>query len=87
MNSSARNFDVIVLGGGMVGATVASLLARCAMTVAVVDREEPAPFDSDSDSDVGLRVSAISPGSARILEQAGAWAGVTRQRHCPYRSM
>ena len=85
MNSSAGNFDVIVLGGGMVGATVASLLARCAMTVAVVDHEEPAPFHGDSD--VGLRVSAISPGSARILEQAGAWAGITRQRHCPYRSM
>ena len=30
----------------------------------------------DQEEPVGLRVSAISPGSEAILEAAGAWAGV-----------
>jgi 2-octaprenyl-3-methyl-6-methoxy-1,4-benzoquinol hydroxylase/2-octaprenylphenol hydroxylase len=69
----------------MVGATAAALLARSGFSVAVVDHQEPPPFDPSRD--VGLRVSAFSPGSADILAEAGAWRQVERQRHCPYRRM
>jgi 2-octaprenyl-3-methyl-6-methoxy-1,4-benzoquinol hydroxylase/2-octaprenylphenol hydroxylase len=69
----------------MVGATAAALLARAGFSVAVVDHQEPPPFDPSRD--VGLRVSAFSPGSADILAEAGAWRQVERQRHCPYRRM
>ena len=78
-------FDVVVAGAGMVGAAAASLLARSGFSVAVIDRREPEPFDAKQP--VGLRVSAISPGSADILGEAGAWRQVQRQRHCPYRRM
>lgn len=78
-------YDVVVVGAGMVGAAAASLLARSGFSVAVIDHHEPAPFDPSSP--VGLRVSAISPGSADILAEAGAWRQIERQRHCPYRRM
>ena len=78
-------FDVLVVGAGMVGATAASLLARSGFSVAVVEHAEPEPFDASQP--VGLRVSAISPGSADILTEAGAWRQVTRQRHCDFRRM
>jgi len=78
-------FDIVVVGAGMVGAAAASLLARSGFSVAVVDHEEPRPFNSGEP--VGLRVSAISPGSANILAEAGAWRQVERQRHCAYRRM
>ncbi|MFC1695485.1 FAD-dependent monooxygenase [Pseudomonadota bacterium] len=78
-------FDVVVAGAGMVGGAAASLLARSGFSVAVVDGQEPAPFDNTQPVD--LRVSAISPGSADILGEAGAWRQVERQRHCPYRRM
>lgn len=78
-------YDVVVVGAGMVGAAAASLLARSGFSVAVIDHNEPAPFDPSSP--VGLRVSAISPGSADILSEAGAWRQIERQRHCPYRRM
>jgi len=85
MTRPAQEYDVAVVGAGMVGAAFASLLARGGLTVAVVEAREPAPFDPGSE--IGLRVSAISPGSASVLEQAGAWQAIEKARCCAYRSM
>ena len=60
-----RRFDIAVVGAGMVGAAAAALLARSGFSVAVVQNREPEPFDGAGP--VGLRVSALSPGSADIL--------------------
>src|SRR5690606_2998336 len=37
--------------------------------------------------DVGLRVSAVSSGSVRLLESLGVWQHVLAVRACPFRSM
>lgn len=78
-------YDVAIVGAGMVGAAAASLLARAGFSVALVEGSEPQPFDNTGP--VGLRVSAFSPGSARVLAEAGAWRLVQRNRYCPYRHM
>jgi len=78
-------FDVAVIGGGMVGATVACLLLREKFSVALIEAGEPPGFDESKP--VGLRVSAVSPGSASVLDHAGAWRIVEGRRHCPYRAM
>jgi len=76
---------VLVVGGGMVGGTAAALLARAGHAVTLIDA---APKPSwDASKPVGLRVSAISPGSAKILDAAGAWSAIVADRHCPYRRM
>lgn len=80
-----NTYDIVVVGVGMVGAAAASLLARSGFSVAVIDHQEPGPFDASRA--VGLRVSAFSPGSADVLAEAGAWRQVERQRHCHYRRM
>lgn len=87
MNQTAggQSFDVIVVGAGMVGAAAAALLARAGFSVAVIEHREPRAFDGARE--VGLRVSAFSPGAAAVLREAGAWRQVERQRHCPYRRM
>lgn len=85
MNGGAAGFDVVVVGAGMVGATAAALLARSGFTVALVESREPRPFDASQP--VGLRVSAISPGAAAVLREAGAWRLVENSRHAPYRLM
>jgi 2-octaprenyl-3-methyl-6-methoxy-1,4-benzoquinol hydroxylase/2-octaprenylphenol hydroxylase len=77
--------DVLIIGAGMVGTVLASLLSRCGFSVALVESREPVAFDAASD--VGLRVSAISPGSAAVLDQAGAWKLISGQRCRPYRRM
>lgn len=79
------NYDVAIIGAGMVGATLSSLLSRCGFSVALVEAREPQPFDAGGD--FGLRVSAISPGSGAILDQAGVWKQLSKQRVRPYRRM
>jgi len=77
--------DVVVIGAGMVGATLASLLAGGGFSVALVEAREPRPFSGDED--IGLRVSAVSPGSAAVLTEAGVWRQICAQRSRPYRRM
>lgn len=77
--------EVLVVGAGMVGAAAACLFARAGVRVAILEQAAPASFDGSAP--VGLRVSAISTGSMRILEAAGAWTRVEASRHCPYRRM
>lgn len=82
---SGSTYDVAIIGAGMVGATLASLLSRSGFSVALVEAVEPRAFDAQAE--VGLRVSAISPGSSAVLEQAGAWKLISAQRVRPYRRM
>lgn len=83
MNS--LNYDVVIIGAGMVGGALASLLSRSGFSVALVEAREPQPFDGGAE--MGLRISAISTGSANILDQAGAWKAVSAERARPYRRM
>ncbi len=55
---SRADYDVIVVGGGMVGSALAALLAEQNLHIAVVEAGGEARFDDDSD--IGLRVSAGS---------------------------
>lgn len=77
--------DVVVIGAGMVGATLASLLCGSGFSVAMVEPRKPETFSDEQD--VGLRVSAISPGSAAVLNEAGVWRRTCAQRARPYRRM
>lgn len=80
-----ENFDVIIVGGGMVGAAVACSLGGSAMRVAVIENAPPEPFSPDQPHD--LRVSALSIASQKILETVGAWQGIENRRLCPFRRM
>lgn len=68
--SEPTTVDVIIVGGGLVGLTLAAALGRAGLSVAVVDREAPA--DAAADRFDG-RASAIAWGSARALAGIGLW--------------
>ena len=78
-------YDVIIAGGGMVGATLACLLGKAGKRVAVLEAHAPQPFFPTDPYD--LRVSAISRASQRALASAGAWEGVLARRACGYEAM
>ncbi len=78
-------FDVVIVGGGMVGAAVACSLGGSDLRVAVIESAPPAPFSPDQPHD--LRVSALSVASQKILETIGAWDGIEKRRLCPFRRM
>jgi 2-octaprenyl-3-methyl-6-methoxy-1,4-benzoquinol hydroxylase len=80
-----EHFDVLIVGGGMVGAAVACGLGGSKLKVAVVESSPPQAFSSDQPHD--LRVSALSIASKNILEMVGAWEGVISRRLCPFRRM
>lgn len=80
-----KEFDVVIVGGGMVGATVAASLGGSALNIAVVEQVIPEEFIDDQAHD--LRVSALSIASKNILESVGAWEGILNRRLCPFRRM
>ena len=78
-------FDVVIVGGGMVGSAVACSLGNSALKVAVIEKSPPQPFSADQPHD--LRVSALSIASQKILEMVGAWEGISNRRVCPFKRM
>ena len=80
-----EKFDVVIVGGGMVGAAVACSLGGSLLKVAVIENSPPAPYAPDQPHD--MRVSALSIASKNILETVGAWEGVVNRRFCPFRRM
>jgi len=77
--------DVIIIGGGPVGACAGALLARAGLTVTLIEPSPPAPIPQGSAPEV--RVVALSRASERTLRAAGAWAGVEGPRLCAYERM
>lgn len=74
----SHSFDVIVVGGGLVGASLALALKPAGLSVAVIEPHPPQSVPDDGSWD--SRVYAISPGSAAFLEHCGAWQGVPQDR-------
>lgn len=76
--------DVVVAGGGVVGAACALALAREGREVALVEAARPDAWSPDRPD---LRVYAIAPDSAALLDRVGAWSPVRAARARPYRTM
>ncbi len=78
-------FDVLIVGGGMVGAAVACALGDSDLKVALIEQAMPDAFSADQAHD--LRVSALSIASQQILATVGAWDAVINMRSCPFKRM
>lgn len=91
-NADTRSFDIVVVGGGMIGSALALGLSRQGWQVGLVEGASrdallEAPEPASTVQGFEPRVSAISTASQRLLEELGAWSGVTESRHCGYREM
>ena len=78
-------FDVIVLGGGIVGLSSANLLAKCGLSVALIETKPPILEWDEQQYD--FRCSAISRSSQKIFQQIGIWDEIIANRISPYRQM
>lgn len=65
------DFDVVIVGAGLVGASFARALRGSGLSLALVEPRAPEALSSDPGWD--SRVYAVSPGSAGFLAHAGAW--------------
>ncbi|TAK69304.1 MAG: UbiH/UbiF family hydroxylase [Betaproteobacteria bacterium] len=69
------DFDIVIVGAGLVGASFATALRGAGLKLALVEAQAPTTADSwDS------RVYAISPGSAAFLNGLGVWKRLERER-------
>ncbi|MES1926298.1 UbiH/UbiF/VisC/COQ6 family ubiquinone biosynthesis hydroxylase [Salinisphaera sp. T31B1] len=78
-------YDVAIVGGGMVGAVLAVALEQADFSVALVEARQPTRFDPGADYD--LRLSAIAPGPRRVLDNLGLWRTVADTRACAFTGM
>ncbi len=64
------DFDIIIVGGGMVGATMACALSPLPLRIGVV---EAVSLKSDSQPSYDDRAIALAYGSARVFDTMGLW--------------
>jgi 2-octaprenylphenol hydroxylase len=87
-----RDFDFLIVGGGITGCVMASLLvsrklAAPGRVAIVADGAQPAVVASVADSDWDLRVFALSRASQRLLTICGAWQLLPTQKYNAYERM
>jgi len=76
--------DVVVVGGGVVGAACALALAQAGLDTCLVESRRPPAWSRDTPD---LRVYALAPDNAALLDSLGAWRAVREARAHPYRRM
>jgi 2-octaprenylphenol hydroxylase len=79
----SNHYDVLIAGGGMVGATLACALGRSSLKVGVLEAQASRPRRLEHD----LRVSAITLASQTVFENLGAWQSMCAQRVSPVEAM
>lgn len=80
-----RPFDLIILGGGLAGASLAAALHDSGRQIALVEGRPPAAPDPGGAWD--NRVYAISPASARFLQRIGSGPALAPDRVAPVYDM
>ncbi|MGL5336700.1 MAG: FAD-dependent monooxygenase, partial [Enterovibrio sp.] len=72
------NADVVILGAGMVGLTLAAALANSSLQIAIIEPHLHTPLAPKSPPDI--HVCAINRASERILTRVGAWQNLPPER-------
>ena len=86
---NVHRVDVVIVGGGIVGATMAALLCELPLRVALIDSgpwdKAPAPRLAATEFDP--RVSALTEATRQCFAGLGVWGGISGRRACPYHEM
>jgi 2-octaprenyl-6-methoxyphenol hydroxylase len=70
---ACESFDIAIVGGGMVGASLAVALEGLGLRLALI---EAVPHDGASQPSFDERTTALSNGSRRILDTLGVWSAL-----------
>jgi len=80
MAKQQRDYDIVIVGGGMVGASLASALSGHGLRLAVL---EAFPLEAEGQPCYDDRSIALAYGSKRILETMGLWSALDQAGVCP----
>jgi len=78
--STNPEFDVVIVGGGLVGASLACALGDSGLGIAVIEAVPPGDPGQTSYDD---RTLALAYSSRRIFEGIGVWDSIARRSACP----
>lgn len=81
------NFDVVIVGGGLVGASLAAALKHSGLSLALVENHAVPALGGEPATIWDSRIYAISPGSRSFLERCGAWPLLDSSRFEPVEAM
>lgn len=92
MENSYFDYDLVIVGGGLVGASLACSLGASELKIAVI---EAAPFISNSSqkdqppykSSFDARTVALAEGSQQIFQSLGLWEQITRLGATPIKKI
>ncbi len=85
---SENNFDIVIVGGGIVGLSFANELAGSDFSVAVIERNKlKAIADKAPDDKTSCRVSAINRSALKRFQQTGVLNSPLTQRVCAFEKM
>lgn len=70
------DFDVVIIGGGLVGASLAAALKSSGLRIGLLESQPASGCNDGWDS----RIYAISPGNAAFLAECGAWQHLDMKR-------
>ncbi|VAW52880.1 2-polyprenyl-6-methoxyphenol hydroxylase [hydrothermal vent metagenome] len=73
VNTTDNHFDVIIIGGGLAGASLACALKNTALKIAVIEAFE---LNTDSQPSYDDRTVALSYGSRCIFDAMGLWSSL-----------
>jgi 2-octaprenyl-6-methoxyphenol hydroxylase len=74
-NKEAYDYDILIIGGGMVGASLACALQDQPLRIGVI---EAVPYQSSAQPSYDDRVIALAYGSGRIFAGMGLWDELSR---------
>lgn len=86
MRVSELNYDVLVVGGGMVGSASALAMAKLGLRVALLEPNPPVERPS-LDAVPNQRVSAIQRSTEEALQTLGAWKALQTCQPTPFYEM
>ena len=76
------DFDIVVVGAGLVGLAFACAMKNSRYRVLVIDAGEPPNYD---DQNFDIRVNSIHLASQAFLDSIGVWPMAVAKRVCPFR--
>lgn len=78
-----QSYDIIVVGGGMVGLAFAASLKDSDYNILIIDTQQPSPISEGPH----IRVSAVNLASEYFLKNIGAWQQIPEARLSPFGHM
>ena len=86
--ASDPQYDIIIVGGGMVGTALACALAQSRFRIALIEAGSlPGPLQLNAETPFEPRVSALTQASRNLLDNLGVWQPISAHRVSPYSHM